>query len=276
MTLNDAVKLLRQSGIESAAEEARMIFELVGGFPRHALIASNPESDSEELLSALERRAAREPLQYILGQVGFYKESYRVSPDCLIPRPDTETLVELAISRIPDGAFFLDLCTGSGCVAISTLKNTKNTRAEAFDISEAALEIARINARENGVSDRIVFTNADVLSKLSPIERPFAILSNPPYVSLSAYESLEPEISFEPRIAFVAGEDGSDFYRALVPVCKELIDPSGFFAFEIGYDQADLSRHLADIHSLTVEIIKDLSGNDRVAVYRFNSDAKTT
>ena len=271
MTLNETAKILDSAGIEDAKDEARLLFELVGKIPRQALIGNDVDCSTDALLCAIERRASREPLQYIVGEVDFYRERYAVSPECLIPRSDTEILVDYAVKNIPDGKFFLDLCTGSGCVAISTLCNTRGTRAEAFDISDGALAIAKGNAEKNGVSDRLLFTKADVSKPFGTAERPFAILSNPPYVSASAYDALAPEISFEPRIAFVGGEDGGDFYRALVPVCKELIDREGFFAFEIGFDQADLARNLADEHSLSVEIIKDFSGIDRVAVYRFNS-----
>lgn len=268
MTLNEATQILQKGGVDDAKREARVLFELIGGVPKHELVACNSSCNSDELICAVKKRAAREPLQYIIGKVDFYRESYKVCPDCLIPRPDTEILVEYAINNIPDGTFFLDLCTGSGCVAISTLKNTKGTRAEAFDISEAALKIARENAVANHVSERLVLTNADLTKPFCPTERPFAILSNPPYVSNSAYDALAPEIAFEPKIAFVGGNDGGDFYRTLVPICRELIHPDGFFAFEIGFDQAELSKKLAKENSLSVKILKDFSGNDRVAVFR--------
>ena len=121
MTLKEAIEKLRAAGVESADYDARELFR----FYRHGTVTLNTECDSPELLSAVERRANREPLQYIIGEVGFYRESYKVTPDCLIPRPDTETLVDYAVKHIPEGASFLDLCTGSGCVAVSTLKIQK-------------------------------------------------------------------------------------------------------------------------------------------------------
>ena len=272
MTLTEAIKALSDSGIEDARGEARLLFEYFGKIPRYELIGRDASCDSPELISAIERRAEREPLQYIVGSVGFYNESYEVSSDCLIPRADTELLVDVAVKNIPSGALFFDFCTGSGCVAISTLKNTKDTRAVAYDISSAALAIAKKNATANGVADRLTLRCADLTRGLSVDERPYAILSNPPYVSFSAYEGLEPEISFEPKIAFVGGEDGADFYRIFTPLCKSLIDPKGFFAFEIGYDQADILRNIAKKNSLLVEILTDLSGRDRVAVLRIPSE----
>ena len=268
MTLKEAAALLRNAGIEEAREEARIIFERLGSIPRYRLTDLTLECDSALVSGAIYRRCAREPLGYILGEVDFYKEVYKVTPACLIPRSDTEVLVDLAVRLIPDGELFLDLCTGSGCVAISTLKNTTDTRAVAIDISGAALDLARENAEKNGVADRLSLIRADLFTDELPPLRPYAILSNPPYVSASAYEGLEKEIFFEPKIAFTSGEDGADLLRRLVEICKSSIRPEGFFAFEIGYDQGDIMRSLGVAHGLTTEIIKDLGGRDRVALFR--------
>ena len=263
MTLKEAIEILKAAGVQSADYDARELFR----FYRPGVVMLNTECDSPELLSAIKRRANREPLQYIIGEVGFYRESYKVTPDCLIPRPDTETLVDYAVKNIPEGEAFLDLCTGSGCVAISTLKNTKDTTAIAVDISGGALAVATENAFINGVADRIHFRLADLTREV--IDEPvFAVLSNPPYVTDSAYESLEKEIYHEPKEAFVGGDDGGDFYRKLTPIYKEFIAEKGFIAYEIGYDQADLLCEIAESCDMTCEILKDLSGNDRVAVLR--------
>ncbi len=268
MTLKEIGDRLREAGVDSPEYDARLLFSTFSGngdrYP-----APDASSDSEELALALERRCAREPLQYILGTVGFYRETYRVTPDVLIPRSDTEHLVDYAVKHLPRGAVFADLCTGSGCIAISTLKNTKDTRAVAVDLSERALTVAEQNAAENGVSERITFMRADVIDPL-PIEDGtlFAVLSNPPYVRDGVYTELQPEIFREPKMAFVGGEDGGDFYRVLVPTAARLISDEGFAAFEIGYDQAELLCELAKKADMSVEIIKDYSGNDRVAVLR--------
>lgn len=268
MTLNEATEILRSAGIASAREEARILFREVGKIPPHQLVFPEVECSCSELISAVKRRAEREPLQYILGEVGFFGERYTVTPDCLIPRPDTEILVEYAVKNLPRGAHFLDLCTGSGCVAISTLKHTDSTRADAYDISEGALRVAAQNAEKNGISDRLTLHKLDLMTEMPDVSRPFAVLSNPPYVTDSAYLALEPEIYSEPRAAFVGGADGADFYRRFVPLYKDIIDPAGFMAFEIGFDQAPLMLALAEENGLRAEIIKDLSGNDRVAVMR--------
>ena len=267
MTYKEAVKILKCAGIGSADFDARELFCHFGGFNRSEIFLSNPECDNAELISAVERRAAREPLQYIIGEVEFYRESYLVSPDCLIPRADTEILVDYAVRNLPEGASFMDLCTGSGCIAISTLKNTKNTYCIAADIDGGALAIAAENAHRNGVEDRIHLRRCDLMTEV--VDEPvYAVLSNPPYVADAVYSELESEIFAEPRHAFVGGVDGGDFYRHLTPIYKNFIAKDGFIAYEIGYDQADMLREIAAECGMTCEILKDLGGRDRVAALR--------
>ena len=271
MTFDQAVDILTAAGVDSPSYDAEELFYHFGGYGRSTFYLMNRvESDSPKLIDAVMRRAKREPLQYIIGEVGFYRESYKVTPDCLIPRSDTETLVDYAVKNIPSGERFLDLCTGSGCVAVSTLKNTKNTTAIAVDISGGALAVATENAHKNGVADRIHFRLADLTKEI--VDEPvFAVLSNPPYVADGVYAGLAGEIFHEPKEAFVGGDDGGDFYRHLTPIYKNFIAENGFIAYEIGYDQADLLRKIAENHSMTCEILKDLSGNDRVAVLRLKN-----
>ncbi len=267
MTLSEAEKLLSDVGIEDARHEARIIFATVGGEPLYKLLTPSYNSENPEVEKAVKSRCSRTPLAYIIGEVDFYRERYFVTPDCLIPRPDTEVLVDFAVMNIPEGETFVDLCTGSGCVAISTLKSTRNTRAVAVDISESALNIAKKNAEYNEVCDRVKFICADVLEK--PIcEKVFAVLSNPPYVSDDCYKTLEPEIFKEPKIAFVGGCDGGDFYRRLTPMYRDIIDEHGFIAYEIGYDQSDLLMEIAEENSMSCKILRDMGAHTRVAILK--------
>ena len=268
MKLSEAVKILREAGVPDALYDARALYETFGGLSRTELFGNDPDVSSEKLSEAVHRRAEREPLQYIIGEVGFYRETYRVTPDCLIPREDTELLVDTAVHLLSDGAKFLDLCTGSGCVAISTLKNTKSTTATAVDISHGALLIARENAAINGVSDRLKLLEYDVLNTPAPSERYDAILSNPPYVKDDVYPTLEDEIFHEPRAAFVGGTDGGDFYRTITSKYKSLLSEGGFIAYEIGYDQSELITEVARDNGMSAEIVNDLSGRPRVAILR--------
>ena len=265
ITLRETIKLLADAGVPSPDYDARELFRTFSGID--GLITLTTASDSEELRVAIERRMAREPLQYIVGTVGFYREEYRVTPDCLIPRSDTEILVDYAVKNIPAGERFADLCSGSGCVGVSTLANTRNTLCDAFDISDGALALTRENAEKNGVGSRLTAIKKDLLRE-DIVGEYFAILSNPPYIPKEVYEALEKEIFSEPSIAFVGGESGLIFYERLIPVCKERIKDGGFIAFEIGYDQAESLTDLAKDNGLSCQIIKDYSGNDRVAVLR--------
>ena len=265
ITLKEAIDTLRLANVPSPEHDAKELFRTFGALTEPLTLRS--ASDKAELISAIERRAAREPLQYIIGTVGFYREEYKVSPDCLIPRSDTEILVDYAVKNIPAGESFADLCSGSGCVGISTLKNTVDTRCDSYDISDGALSLTNENARLNGVSERITLIKKDLLRE-DISDGYFAILSNPPYIPREVYESLEDEIFAEPEIAFVGGEDGLEFYKRLIPVCKKAVKDNGFIAFEIGYDQADILCALAKSNSLSCQILKDYSGNDRVAILK--------
>lgn len=267
MTLAAAVEILKKAGVENPLYDARQIFSKIGKIRMEELVLGGEVEDGGEAAIAIERRAQRIPLEYLIGQVDFYKERYTVADGCLIPRDDTECLVDFAVKNIPDGADFIDLCTGSGCIALSVLNNTKNTKALAVDISAAALDIARQNAEKLGLCERVRFVEADVLS--APLaEECFALLSNPPYVTDSEYTALSPEIHKEPKIAFVGGVDGLDFYKKIVSLYKERIAKDGFIAFEIGCEQADALREIASENLMSCEILTDLSGLDRVAVLR--------
>ena len=272
MKLKEAVDILSKAEIADPLREARLIFSQLSGLKQYELLSPEAVSDSESLTEAVYRRAKREPLQYILGKAYFYRECYKVTNDVLIPREDTEILVDYAVKSIPRGSRFLDLCTGSGCIALSVLNNTEKTTAIAVDLSEKALEIAKENSKELNLSSRVSFIHADATKKIDGCGKFFAVLSNPPYVTKKAYDTLEKEIYFEPRMAFVGGEDGGDFYRQITPIYKDMLEDGGFIAYEIGYDQGELIQNVAREHGMIAEIIKDFSQNDRVAVLRKQKD----
>ena len=266
MTLKETVEILREAGIESAEYDAKELFRAFAKLDT-GLILPSTSADNDELINAVKRRAKREPLQYIVGSVGFYREEYKVTPDCLIPRSDTEILVDYAVKHIPDGESFADLCCGSGCIGISTLRNTNNTVCDSYDVSEGAITLTKENAALNSVSERLSVIKKDLLTDGLTKEY-YAILSNPPYIPRSVYKGLESEIFAEPEIAFIGGEDGLLFYKRLIPVCINRLKNGGFIAFEIGYDQGESLRHLAAKHGCSFELIKDYSGNDRVVILK--------
>lgn len=267
MTLNEAASILKEAGIDSPLYEARQIFSEVGNIPIERLIFGAEADDDSAVCAAVKKRAERIPLEYVIGHTYFYREKYTVTPDCLIPRGDTERLVDYAVAHIPKGELFVDLCTGSGCVALSVLNNTEKTEALAVDISDAALAVARKNANDLGLSDRAGLISADALGD-AVCQRCYAVLSNPPYVTEDEYPTLSEEIHKEPRIAFVGGRDGLDFYRKITQTYRSVIADDGFIAFEIGYRQAAALCDIAKSNSMSCEILTDLAGNDRVAVLR--------
>ncbi|HBJ18211.1 MAG TPA: peptide chain release factor N(5)-glutamine methyltransferase, partial [Clostridiales bacterium] len=204
MTLREAAERLRAAGIPEPLYEARRLFEAFAHIPLSEQIGRDPSSDDPALCEALKRRAAHEPLAYLLGEWGFYRETYLLSPDCLIPREDTELLVEVAIAELPEGAYFADLCTGSGCVGLSVLAHTAGTRALLLDISAGAVETAKKNAERLGLTSRADFLVADVTAGVAD-GRFDAILSNPPYIKNSVYPTLSEEVKKEPPRAFLGG-----------------------------------------------------------------------
>ncbi len=268
MTYRRICQILRDAGVESAEWEAELLIEHFCGMGRAQILADPERSYKEEpLREAVERRAQRYPLQYLLGEWGFYRHTFEVSPDCLIPRPDTEILVEQAVRLLPAGATFADLCTGSGCIAVSVLAARPDTRAVAVDKFSETLSIARRNAEKCGVADRFEAARADLLLPgFYREKRCFdAILCNPPYIRTSVIEGLEKELFSEPVVALDGGEDGLVFYRQILSSCKSILSADGFILFEIGFDQAeDVTRLGWENGFSSARVIRDLGGQTRV------------
>lgn len=274
MTYRQLCTRLQDAKIEDAEWDALCLMEhFCAVSPSLLRAAPDRDYESADLEDAVSRRLAHEPLQYILGEWEFYRQKYEVTPDCLIPRADTEILVETAIRLLPRGAYFADLCTGSGCIAVSTLAERPDTRAVALEKFPATLALAQRNALKNGVAERFVGVLADVLSP-SPLldeHAPFdAILSNPPYIPTSDIAALAPEVHAEPAAALDGGEDGLLFYRSILQNYTPLLKKDGFFLFEIGFDQADDLLLLGKAQNFAhIRVLRDLGGRDRV-VYLSN------
>ena len=270
MTYLKAVELLREASIENAETDAAIIFEHFSDIPAYALpFRKNEEVLSPALEEALKRRAAREPLQYILGFWEFCGLRFDLNGDCLCPRPDTELLVELAAKLLPPRAHFCDVGTGSGAIAVSLLSFRPDTTATAFDINENALRAAEGNAKRNGVSDRIHFELSDALSDSFLDGKSFdAVISNPPYIPASVIPSLEPEVLLEPHRALDGGEDGLDFYRAITKKAKDALSDGGFVLYEVGIGQAEDVAAIGTEYGFTAEIFPDLSGISRAVLLR--------
>ncbi len=258
-----------------ALEEARLLLETFGGADRVSLLCDRTKLyDSPALTEAVEKRLTRYPLQYILGTWDFFGCTFKVDEHCLIPRPDTEILVETAIRELPQGGIFADLCTGSGCIAVAVLKHRPDLTAVALELFPEALALAVENARLNGVKDHFVPVCADLLEdgvdKLASYAPFSGILSNPPYIPRAEVDALAPELFFEPRAALDGGEDGLIFYRKILSDYPALLAPDAPILLEIGYDQGDALTDLGETYlpHMTSEIIRDLGGNPRVAAFR--------
>lgn len=254
----------------------RIIFESVCGYSLTDLILykNNILSDSlrKQIDKIVERIDQNEPIQYVLGRSLFCGISFSVTPDVLIPRPETEELVELITARHAGSApRILDMGTGSGCIAVSLAKKLPESRVEAWDISEKALQVARKNAQENQVN--VTFKQVDITRELPPeAVQPYDIIvSNPPYVCLREKAEMGKNVlDYEPHLAlFVPDEDPLLFYRAILHAGKRLLNEGGFVYFEInrlfGHQTASLLRQNG---YEKIEIIQDLSGNDRMVAAR--------
>jgi release factor glutamine methyltransferase len=283
--LSSGARSLTAAGVPEARREAGSLLSIVTGRARAFLLTHDDELLRPEQLSAYERavgrRAAGEPLQYIRGSQEFYGLDFEVTPDVLIPRPETELLVETALEllRGTPSPLFCDVGTGSGCVAVSLLNERGDARGVAVDISAAALAVARRNTARHGVSHRLELLESDCFDALADrigaelstaAPRFDLIASNPPYVAEEALDTLQREVrDYEPRSALTPGGDGLSIIRRLVSESPRFLKPGGCLVLEIGYDQHERVAALADPGVWTPPDIRpDLQGIPRVVALR--------
>jgi release factor glutamine methyltransferase len=281
--LREASERLRVSGVADARREAGSLLSHALGRDRTFLITHADESLTAERLhsyrSLVGRRAAGEPLQYIKGSQEFYGLDFEVNENVLIPRPETELLVETALELLngTDSPLVCDVGTGSGCIAVSLLHERRDARAVALDVSPAALEVAARNAARNGVADRIDFLVSDCFDALASNEhgdsRFDLIASNPPYIAEDDLEGLQREVrEHEPRAALTPGGDGLSVIRRLVSESPRYLKPGGHLLVEIGFNQHERVAALLDPRVWTLlGIHPDLQGIPRTAALRLAS-----
>jgi release factor glutamine methyltransferase len=260
-------------GLESARLDADLLVAHALGLKRIALYLDLDRpligSELSRIRQLVERRRAREPMAYILGEREFYGRAFEVNRDVLIPRPDTETLVECALTFLREGAPegpLLDLCVGSGAVAVTLAAECPARSVVATDISQAALAVARRNTERHAVVERVSLREGDLLAALGLEERFACITVNPPYIPRAELAALAPDVrDFEPHLALDAGEDGLSFYRRLAQGAPAYLVPGGALMAEVGYDQAEQVAALWSEHGLRdVRCHKDLAGIARV------------
>jgi release factor glutamine methyltransferase len=274
--LREAGRKLESAGVPEARREAGSFLSFILGKDRTFLIshAENCVDDNslERLHEFVDRRATGEPLQYITGVQDFYGREFRVTPDVLIPRPETEILVEAALQIIRDtGAapLICDVGTGSGCIAITLLCEVADARVVAIDKSPAALEVAKLNAQHLSVADRVGFVVSDCFSSLDSHNQKFdLIVSNPPYIAEAVLAELQREVrDHEPVIALSPGPDGLSIIRRLIDDAPPFIKPGGHMLLEIGFDQGEAVTRLANDSAWTFrEIRPDLQGIPRILI----------
>jgi release factor glutamine methyltransferase len=293
--LGSGTLLLEQAGIQTARLDAECLLAHVLGFPRWRLVTERRRrlrpDEFGRYLTLLQRRERREPLAYLVGTREFWSLALLVSPDVLVPRPETETLVEAALSLLrgdgvsPHPAFprspvsglrspvVVDLCTGSGAVAIALARELPGATVVATDVSRRVLRIARSNAEAHRVTDRITFLRGNLWRALDGRDlggQADVVVSNPPYIPSGVIPSLMPEIQWEPRRALDGGPDGLTFHRAIIGGAPRRLRPGGFLLLEIGADQAaGVCRLVEEMGGFErPQILQDLGGRDRVVMAR--------
>lgn len=270
MTFREAIcfgeEKLNIAGIEDAKHDAWLLLTFICKIDRTFYYVHMDEEMSVEQVSeyenVLSKRAEHVPLQYITGEQEFMGIPFHVNDAVLIPRQDTETLVEEALKVVRPGMKVLDMCTGSGCILISILKNVVDVEGYGYDISKQAINVAKENAKLNNVN--ATFERSDLFEDVA--DRFDVIISNPPYIPTDVIGGLMPEVAvYEPIQALDGKEDGLHFYRRIVEKASDYLNPGGKLLFEIGHDQGEsVSSLMIEAGYKDVRVIKDLAGNDRV------------
>ena len=275
--LREARTRLRVGGVPSPEHDAELLLRHVLGWDRARLVADGscglpPEAETA-YLDLVGERARRRPLQHLTGTQWFWKHEFRVSPDVLVPRPETELLVEAALDLLGDRTrpVVVDVGTGSGCIALSLAAERPDAEVHATDISSAALAVARDNAGRLGLAHRVAFHPGDLLDPVRALEgRVELIVSNPPYVAEEELATLAPEVrDHDPRLALVPPGDRLAIYRRLAPAAAGLLRPDGAIALEIGQGMRDeVVRELEGAGLPVVRVLPDLAGIPRVVIAR--------
>lgn len=263
---------LEKQKVEDASIISRILMQYVLKIDRNKLIINKNDNvdinKENEYKEYIEKIIKGKPVQYITNNQEFMKLNFYVDENVLIPQPDTEILVEEVIKSIDikENIEILDMCTGSGCIGISLAKNIENTKVTLVDISKEAIEIAKKNAIQNGVENKVTFIQSDMFEN---VKGKFDIIvSNPPYIKTDIIQTLDKQVQNEPHIALDGGEDGLDFYKILINEAHKYLKKDGKIFLEIGYDQKQEIESLAkqSKHYKKIETIKDLSQNDRVII----------
>jgi len=263
-------------GIENPVLDARLVMQEVLNITHEEILLNNNRvitaNESKALSILVSRRLKREPISRILGKRAFWKHEFKLSDKTLDPRPDSETIIQSVISSFNknDELNILDLGTGTGCLLLSILNEFPNSKGVGVDISSGAIDIAKENAKEIGISKKVNFIDSDW--KNMELNNSFnVIISNPPYIENSEIESLEPEVkNFDPYLALAGGNDGLDSYKEIIKILPKLLKKDGKIFFEIGYNQeVPVKEMLAHNGFSVIEVTQDLAGISRCIVAKW-------
>ena len=270
--LSRGVEELQALGTSEAQASTESMLQELLNLSRSSIYLHSEQPVQDEITklfdTQLEQRKTRIPLAYILGKTYFWKECLAVGPGCLIPRPETEILVEIVtdLFKDPSTAFsFLDIGTGSGAITVSLLRHFVHARATLLDISQKALGYAEANLFRYDLRERSEMIVSDLFQNVDPAAKWDLIVSNPPYLSKKDWSQLQPELHYEPEMALRGGEDGLDFYRRILKEARRFLRPKGWLVFEIGIGQEEALQNLLTQNGFeTIQIRKDYSGIERV------------
>ena len=262
------------SGVSDPHNEADAVISFIYGIDKTAITLRLFDEflPDERIDRVISRRTAGEPLEYIVGKTVFCGYDFFVSPNCLIPQSDTEVVVSKALEHLPQGGSFLDIGTGSGCIA-AVLAKERGASGVAVDISEKALEIAKNNAASLGVSDNIEFVRADIFDDREFKKRFDVVVSNPPYIKTDVIRTLSREVLHEPISALDGGDDGLIFYKRIISISPTLLKKGGRLVLEIGYDQSASVGKILSENGFEFEIKRDYGNNDRCVTAHIRSEA---
>ena len=268
---------LKINGIEEPKLKARLLMQFILNKPRQYLLVYDNEPltlrQEVDYFKAIKKIINGVPLQHITHMQEFMKMNFYVNEDVLIPRPDTEILVEevINIAKRINAKKILDMCTGSGAIAVSLAKYIEDNEITAVDISKKALNVAKKNAKNNEVENQITFIESNLFEKVKT-EKYDMIVSNPPYIKKEVMKTLDREVQKEPSIALDGGYDGLDFYRKIINKSDEYLKFNGYLCFEIGYDQKIDVIELIENEEKYIDTYskKDLYGNDRIIIAKLN------
>ncbi len=276
MKIGDALKrasqILKEAGINTPVTDSQLLLSYLLKKPRWKLITNRNQELSEDIqiqyFLLIKKRAEGFPVAYLTGKKHFYGLEFDIEEGVLVPRPETEILVEEVLKRIPKEQKYhgLEIGIGSGIISIALLKNRKKLIMTGVDISDKAIQISTRNAIKHGVIDRFFIKKSNLFENIDKNQKFDFIVSNPPYVSEKEYTNLSKEVKKEPKEALIAGKEGLEFYEKIVSTGKNFLKEKGFFAFEIGYRQGKKVKEILEKEGFKAKIFKDLQNLDRVVI----------